>query len=69
MESVKREHYGCNCYYCKLRQMIQEKLFERNDTYLIVPRTIDYKEKDLPYPFHNNWCIKYGCEIDEELIY
>ena len=54
MESVTRQHYGCNCCYCKLRQIIQEKLLERVDTYLIVPETLDYKEKDPPYPFHNN---------------
>ena len=24
MESVTRQHYGCNCYYCKLKQIIQE---------------------------------------------
>ena len=24
MKSVTRQHYGCNCYYWKLRQIIQE---------------------------------------------
>lgn len=24
IESVTRQHFGCNCCYCKLRQIIQE---------------------------------------------
>ena len=54
MKSVTRQHYGCNCYYCKLIQIIREKLLERIDIYFIAPETLDYKEKDPPYPFHNN---------------
>ena len=25
-ESVMRQHYGCNCYYCKLYNIVIEKL-------------------------------------------
>ena len=35
MESVTRQHYSCDCYNCKLRQIILEKFLERKDNYLI----------------------------------
>ena len=41
LELVRRQHYGCNCYHCKLYKMIIEKLLKRNDTYLIAPETLD----------------------------
>ena len=65
LESVTRQHYGCNCYYCKLYNTIIEKLLDRKHTYLIVPETLDYKEKEPPLPFYNNWRLKYGYNIDE----
>ena len=69
LELVTRQHYGCNCYYCKLYNMIIEKLLERNDTYLIAPGTLDYKEKEPPFPFYNNRCFQYGYGIDENYIW
>ena len=42
LELVTRQHYGCNCYHCKLYKMIIEILLKRNDTYLIAPETLDY---------------------------
>ena len=65
LESLTRQHYGCNCYYCKLYNTNIEKLLERKHTYLIVPETLDYKEKEHPLPFYNNWHLKYGYNIDE----
>ena len=41
LELVTRQHYGCNCYHCRLYKMIIEKLLKRNDTYLIAPETLD----------------------------
>ena len=55
LESVTGQHYGCNCYYCKLYNVIIEKLLERKHTYLIAPETLDYKEKEPPFPFYDNW--------------
>ena len=69
LESVTRQHYGCNCCYCKLYNIIMEKLLERKYTYLVAPKTLDYKEKEPPFPFYNNWHRKYGYNIDENYIW
>ena len=69
LESATRQQYGCSCYYCKLYNIITEKLLERKHTYLIVPETLDYKEKEPPFPFYNNWLRKYGYNIDENYIW
>ena len=68
LESVKRQHHGCSCYYCKLYNIIIEKLLERKHTCLIAPETLDYKEKEPSFPFYNNWRRKYGYDIDENYI-
>ena len=68
LESVTRQHYGCNCYYCKLHNIIIEKLLKRKHTYLIAPETLDYKEQEPLFPFCNNWRCKYGYDIDENYI-
>ena len=49
--------------------MIIEKLLERNDTYLIVPETLDCKEKEPPFLFYNNHRFQYGYDIDENYIW
>ena len=69
LETVTRQNYGCNCYYCKLYNIIIEKPLEGKHTYLIVPETLDYKEKEPPFPFYNNWRRKYGYDIDENYIW
>ena len=68
LESVKRQHQGCNCYYCKVYNIIIEKLLEGKHTYLIPPETLEYKEKEPSFPFYNNWRRKYGYNIDENYI-
>ena len=55
--------------YCKLHNIIIEKLLERKHTYLIEPETVDYKEKEPPFPFYNNWHCKCGYDIDENYIW
>ena len=69
LESVTRQHYGCNCYYCKLYNIITEKLLERKHTYLIAPETLDYEEKEPRFPLCNNRRRKYGYNIDENYIW
>ena len=60
LELVKRQHYGCNCYHCKLYKMIIEILLER---------TLDCKEKEPPFPFYNNRRFKYVYDIDGNYIW
>ena len=53
----------------KLYNLIIEKLLERKHSYLIGPETLDYKEKEPRFPFHNNWPHKYGYDIYESYIW
>lgn len=69
LEVTVGQHIGCFCFHCQLHDMIFQILIERNDTYLNVPETLDYKEKDPPFPFYNNIRLKYGYDIDENMIW
>ena len=68
LEATARQHYNCICFHCQLHNLIFEKLVIRKDTYLIAPGTLQYKQKNLLFPFYNRR-LKYGYEIDENMIY
>ena len=68
LEATARQHYNIICFHCQLHKLIFEKSVKRKDTYLIAPGTLQYKEKNLLFPFYNRR-LKYGYEIDENMIY
>ena len=69
LEATARQHIGSFSFHCRLHDMIFQKLTERNETYLNVPETLDYKEKDPPFRYYNNMPLKYGYDIDENMIW
>ena len=69
LEATARQHIGCFLFSLSITWYDISKMIEWNDAYLNAPETLDYKEKDLPFLFYNNMRLKYGYDIDENMIW